>query len=205
MNKKNIIYASTFLILLLAAVLLPNSIFGNEKTEIPKFSTTVQLSIAASDEINNLVNSYLSRELRSLGDVKLVEDDPEWIIDIIACQAKDRTGYVGGVVFSVVIEKRYRLPVELLLSTVRSAFRITSNDWDKLKEVRQSLEGAFTEIDNACNFKDLVHHKLRTGNSRDLQSICQEIVADFDAEHLKKQREIFLRAQEVMSKHKQRL
>lgn len=201
MNKKTKIYASAFLILLLAAVLLPNSISGNEKTEIPKFSTTVQLSIAAPYEIKNLVHSYLSRELRSLGDIKLVENDPEWIIDIIACQVKDRTGYVGGVMFSVVIEKRYRMPVELLMSTVRSAFRITSDDWNKLKETRQYLEEAFTEIDTACNFKDLVHHKLRTGNSRDMQSICQEIVADFDAEHLNKQRETFLRIQGKMSKY----
>jgi hypothetical protein len=203
MNKKNIIYASAFLILLLAVVLLPNSVSGNGKTEIPKFSTTVQLSIAASDEIRNLVHSYLSRELRSLGDVKLVEDNPEWIIDIIASQVKDKTGYVGGVEFSIVIIHRYdQETVEMLLRAVKAALQINSEDWEKLKETKQyaDLEILFKQLSDG-NRSYIVHHSLRAGSTKDMQTICQEIIADFDTEHLKKERQTFLRAQQEMSTH----
>ncbi|MGB2808773.1 MAG: hypothetical protein WBC22_13600, partial [Sedimentisphaerales bacterium] len=72
-----------------------------------------------------------------------------------------------------------------------------------LKEKRQSLEELFTVIitDNHIrdNIRDLVHHSLRTGSSHDIQNICQEIIADFDAELLKKDRDTWRRVSELLS------
>ena len=195
---------------LLTMALWPIIVDGNEKAKISKYltqeyTTTVRLEISASEEIENQIYSYFSRELRSLGDVELVEDNPEWIIHIVALHAKDRTGYIGGVIFSVVIEKVYEIHVEDLLLMVKGTFQISDDDWKKLKEKRQSLEELFTVIitDNHIrdNIRDLVHHSLRT-SSHDIQNICQEIVTDFDAELLKKERDTWRRVSELLSSYK---
>ena len=193
---------------LLAMALWPIIVDGNEKAKVSKYltqeyTTSVRLEISASEEIENQIYSYFSRELRSLGDVELVEDNPEWIIHIVALQAKDRTGYSGGVIFSVVIEKVYEIHVKDLLLVVRGIFKINDDDWKELKEKRQSLEKLFTVIitDNNVrdNIRDLVHHSLRTDKIENTHSLCKEIVADFDAELLKKERDTWRRLSELLS------
>jgi len=49
-------------------------------TKSLRYSTKVKVSISAPDNIKGSVSSYLNRELRSLTDVEIVENDPEWII-----------------------------------------------------------------------------------------------------------------------------
>jgi hypothetical protein len=175
---------------------LPVTVSAEEKFEAKKYSTTVKLVISAQEESENQIYSYISRELRSLGDVKLVKDNSTWTIDIIASQIKDKTGYIGGITFSIVILKRFDIPVESLMLAVRAAFGISPEHLEKSRELRQFmeeqfnfLEETFTEINTTCNISNIVHHSIRAGDNKDLQSICQEIVADFDAEHLKKERD----------------
>jgi len=162
----------------------------SEKVEIPKYSTKVRLGISAREEIKNEVYSYLSRELRSLGDVKLIENDPNWTwsIQVVAMQVKNRAGYDIAVAFSVVIEKRYNV-VELLLLAVQHVFQISSEEWDELKKTKRmiDLEKAFTMLSGSQS--DIRGHWLRVGDTEDVQRLCKMIVADFDAEHLKKDRE----------------
>lgn len=173
---------------------LPVTDAGEEKSKIPKYKTTVKLEISASKELENQIYSYLSRELRSLGDVQLVENDPEWFIHIVALQVKDKTGFIGGVVFSIVIEKGYKIPVDILLLAVMDVFQISSDDWEKLKEKRQKLEETFTTIITNGLIRDLlardlVLHSLRTDTPDNIHNLCKDIVADFDAEFLKKERD----------------
>ncbi|GAH41599.1 unnamed protein product, partial [marine sediment metagenome] len=52
--------------------------------------------------MKNKIRSYLSRELRSLGDVSIVDEHPDWEISIIALEVR-RSGYKHGVSMSVLI------------------------------------------------------------------------------------------------------
>ncbi len=49
------------------------------------------------------MSSYLNRELRSRNDVEIVENDPEWIIYMVAVELKTVGGYKSGVAISTVI------------------------------------------------------------------------------------------------------
>ena len=177
---------------------------GEKKSKIPKYNTTVKLEISASEDIKNQIYSYISRELRSLGDVEIVENNPEWIIDIVALQVKDKNSYDRGVAFSIVIEKGYKIDVNILLSVVKDAFKINSDDWEKLKK-RKNLEEIFTVIiTNGGNrdllARDLVDHSLRIDNTENINNLCKEIVADFDAEYLKKERDMWQKISNMLSK-----
>jgi len=161
-----------------------------------KHSTTVGLDISAHDEIKNQVYSYISRELRSLGDVKLVENDPNWTIQVVAMQIENKLKAKTGVAVSVVIIKR-RYVVKTLLLMVENVFQISPQELMEKKSV--DLEKAFKNLTDGL--KDIRGHSLRVGSTEDMQSICQQIVADFDAEHLKQDREEFKRMLDFFSQY----
>ena len=174
-----------FISALLIVVFMSISTAESDKVKNSKFSTNVRLDIAANDEIKNQVYSYISRELRSLGDVKVVENDPHWIIQIVAMQEKNRTGYDMGVAFSIVIIKPTSV-VKMLLLFCENTLEISPQELKEEKGI--DLEKSFTILtDGLSNIRG---HWLRVGATEDIQRICQGIVADFDIEHLKQEREM---------------
>ncbi len=161
------------------------SIADSEKVEFPKYSTTVELNITADKEITNEVYSYISRELRSIGDVKLVEDNPDWVINVVAMQTKNIAGHSTGVAFSVVVVAELH-SVPILLEIVKWTFGISPKE---LRETQyMGLENSFTAV--TAGQSAIQAHYLRVGSTENVQRICQGIVADFDAEQLKNAREI---------------
>jgi hypothetical protein len=53
-----------------------------------QFPAKVRVTVSGDENIMKSVTSFISRELRSLSDVELVENHPEWIIDIIVFEFK---------------------------------------------------------------------------------------------------------------------
>lgn len=52
----------------------------------PPFSTSVQVSVTAEENIKNQIESYVNRELRSLQDVVLVDQDADSELSILAME-----------------------------------------------------------------------------------------------------------------------
>lgn len=64
----------------------------------PQFK--VKLEVSCNDEIKNEIYSYLSRELRSLGDVVLVDSNEYYTIQIVGMTTKTKDGYNAGITLS---------------------------------------------------------------------------------------------------------
>src|SRR5215467_1700638 len=66
-----------------------------------KWTSRVSVDVSAKDEIKNEIISYAGRELRSLGDIVIVESKPNYRISIVAItthnQANQETGYALSV------------------------------------------------------------------------------------------------------------
>lgn len=156
-------------ILTLLCLLLPSSSSAEERT-LPKFSARVELSVSSSEQITGEGTSYLSRELRSLPDVTIVEQDPDWLMSVVALEVKTKGGYTAGVAISIVILKPYKTaPLKVVVGPL-------TPDKEKL-------------VDMATT--DLYSYQgqwLRTGASSELKELCQGIIADFDSKHLDKDR-----------------
>jgi len=149
-----------------------------------KFNAKVYLNISADDELKNQIYSYLSRELRSLGDVTLVvEDEPDWIIHIIAMKSTNTSGIDMGVVFSTVIESRYKITdvIKLIIDN-----KVEKEGW---KETRPDVDWkkAIDIIIPTVTY--IADHMLRVCGPESIKISCQEIVADFDSGYLKNKRE----------------
>lgn len=136
-------------------------------TGLPPFSARVSVVVSADNNIKPKVESYIDRELRSLGDVVVTDDNPDWILNIVALESKTKGGYESGVVLSVVALKSF--DKEAVMSTVSAR----NKGWVS---------------DAISNLHEFSSHSLRIGAPEELRSICSGIVADFDTKFLQPQR-----------------
>lgn len=172
---------------LLITAFISLAVGNSEKAEPAKYSTTVKLDISADDEIKNQVYSYLSRELRSLGDVKIVDDNLGWIIKVLAKELSNQAGHKTGVVMSSVYLK---LPyadktfgwalLDFNVKMAKKGYVATGEeDWGDWQHVDTCLR----------SHRFFYGHTLQAGPHENLHSMCKHLVADFDAGFLKVERE----------------
>jgi len=140
-----------------------------------KFSARVKVTVTADEDVKNILNSYLNKELRSFNDVEVVYTNPEWEIAIIAHKI------TTGVIISTVIKRHFD---NWLLSYY---FQLKYKD-DGLN----ATSDLYYDID----------HFLNVGPSDSLERLCKDIVADFDTRHLEESRKTFLHMKESLQKNK---
>jgi hypothetical protein len=154
-------------------ILLPFLLFSSAyviAAEKMNYEAKVGLFITASEDIKSQVESYLSRELRSLNDVILTKDDYHYNLTVLAMNTYDSSGKNLGLVFSVTVHEKFD---NKILSTF---FK------DILRDAGMDLT------------KNLLwdhDHYIQTGAKSELKYICEKIVANFDSRILIKDRETF--------------
>ena len=147
---------------------------GTEKLKFPKYSARVKLQITAPEEIRNQIDSYISRELRSLGDVQIITDEPDFVISVLAIVVDNRAGYKAGFALTDVILR----PCQNKAKFWKMLFGQSLSE-----KQYATLEGMTADL---YRFED---QHIRVSALTDLQGVCQEMVADFDTKHLKSERE----------------
>ena len=114
----------------------------------------VELDVqSANPSLNSTMESHLSRELRSLGDVRVVNSNAFYTIHILAMESKTVSGYASG--YSVAFVTTWNTPCTLHANNSSRTCRL---------------------------FDDF--HTFETGPNG-LKSMCEEIIAAFDATSLK--------------------
>jgi hypothetical protein len=134
-----------------------------------RFSATAKLTVSASDSIREPVTSCLTRELRALDHVRLVSDQPDWEISVLALEVQSTRGYRGGIAISTVIVSRFQ------------------NERAALSHPDERVSG----LAQTSNLWDYPAHSLHLDASDRLQTLCKQIAADFDAKQLAKSRNRF--------------
>ena len=132
----------------------------------PRFS--VRLKISAQGDMKSEIESYISRELRSLGDVYLVDNDEAYRIGIIAFELINTGGRKDGYAVTALITSTF--PTDLL-ATVLSSHGV-------------SKDGVKTWRDIADEHERVERFILDTCGRSDLRKVCEQIVIDFDTKIL---------------------
>lgn len=162
---------SLLLAVLLAAAIPP--CFSQDAQPPIKYSAKVQLIVRAADSIENQLNSFLRCELRSLGDVTVVDGKdgkPDFVISIVAIELGPKGGPVTGFAIAKLITKPERA--------------------DFLTEPPLSLKGRIEDpLLNLLSVsvsaaERVLDFGLQTDSKDGMQRICQDIIADFDAQML---------------------
>jgi hypothetical protein len=137
--------------------------------DLKPYSCRVSLYVSAkNDSFKGKIESYISRELRSLGDVTVTDDKPDWVLYILALETYIKGEQKAGVILSTTVLKPFNN--KLLLNMVNEKFK---------EVVSKSTSGILEHRDNW----------LQIGSPSNLRSICNEIVADFDSQWIKPERE----------------
>ena len=162
---------------LIASVLL----FSPASGIAADYSLRVAVNVSAKGNIKNLITSYVTRELRSLSDVVIVENNPQWELNIVAVEIRTKGGKKTGVAFSTVVLEPFNNQM------------LTTMIQEKYKDIGSSL---------TSNLYEFQAQWLQVGSESDIRSICSGIVADFDGEHLEKRRKLYQQFKELSEEKK---
>ena len=134
-----------------------------------RWSGRIRLSVAAEASLKSQITSYVSRELRALRDVSLVEDDPEYSIEIAAMALSNKANITVGAVLSTVVTGQ-----------------LSASSLDALKADLVALKAdgktptAISILSGLKGRQYLLSHYIDSGSTPDLQAMCQELVAKID-------------------------
>lgn len=178
-----------------------------DKTE--KFKVKVHVSVTCNDNTTKaMIESHIRRELRSLGDVELVDKkDAEYTISLMAIPHKfeqsgkstDTTSmtvmYIRKMSHDVIMDLGIRRYVDILRQdpSIKLPTRmnpVNPNDISEVvKHYKNHIPDLFTypTVSLITNIKD-----------NDLPNTCKEIVAMFDVEALERERQAYDEAQEFL-------
>jgi len=144
-----------------------------KEIEEEKYSTTVQVVVSCDDkDLKTKIESYVKRELRSLGDVTIVEEDAEWIISITALYRTTIMDTKVGFAMSTVFVKPFGKCN--WYETIHNSLESNENTL-----AIAMLESYATQ--EAGLYRGNI---LNVGTLERVKSSCEGLVVDFDTGHL---------------------
>ncbi len=126
-------------------------------------SVRVQIMLQADAEMQAFVENQLKKEFRALGNVVLVQDQPDFEVRVIVMGSAAKEKENTGVAFSTVFLSPY----------LRSGL----SDFVSIRS-KQDKEGFKIpeEMSKAQIYKD---HLLQVGSPKDIEEICRDIAHNF--------------------------
>jgi hypothetical protein len=151
-----------------------------------KIKFKVQLLVASKEHKERIIG-FISRELRSLDDVEIVKEDPDYAISVIAIVSRDlNSDAERGVAVSYTITKKSYFHKHIIKQV----------DDENVSSI------SVKTVQPLLYFPHL--HYLQTGPPDSLMSICEEIVATLNAEELEPRRKENLELKELIETEKSR-
>jgi len=131
------------------------------------FNAGLNVKIDADQDVKGKLSDHLSRGFLALGDVNLVEENPDWQLFIVA----EKTGNIkkdkNKIVISLLITKPF--DKKLFSSLIKEKYRdIFYTSADKLYELKTQT--------------------IYTGQIEDLPQICEKIVSEFNTKYIQPER-----------------
>ena len=177
-------------------LLVFNCVSSAQEKLKPNFK--VSLCIFGDKDIKQDTESYLSRELRSLGDVTVTTPDVDLVEDcLLWCNIKELrmvSGKLTGLVFSVVYCERQN--VEGLYTVQGDIYGLL----EEIKTIRESelpdrliartaiLWAEMSQILPTIGKYSMQYSSLYAGRPDSLRTLCEMAITDFDSNFLKEKR-----------------
>lgn len=160
------------LLSILALLLLSLAAPAAHAQAAPGVSWRVQLSVTAPADVEQEITGFLTRQLLSIPDVHLAaEGEADFEIAVVATRTRTVTGTENGFALSVAIIK----PFSSFSAGLAEALALTPEQSDLLQNVTAGV-------------RDVRDLWLRTGSGDDLGRVLQQVVVDFDQQHVEEMR-----------------
>lgn len=174
--------------ILALVIILGITFTARTETKLPPLSIAVKVTITADEDVKSEIYSYITRELRSLGDVKVVEGENvasvDYIINLICIKTtsgsmKTTTGYALS--YEVV------QPLKINVSA-KDFFEINDKAW---RWIVGTTKGAVY----------LIYDHLGVCPPNLLDSECKQIVIQFDLQIMKNERANYEQIEELKKEY----
>ena len=123
----------------------------------------ISVRVSGDPGITNLVKSFIGRELRTVKDVRVTNNGPDWVFHVITVAVKLKEGVTTGYGISAIILEPFKSDVLTPLLDKRHidrGHRLTADLYSVKK------------------------HMINIGSKEDIRNICAKMVADLDKEFL---------------------
>lgn len=176
-------------IVIILGYFLNQAVYAEDRKE---YVARIRLFISAPDDIKNQAYSYLTREIRALSDVQIVEKEADWKISIVVMKSP----YGNMWIFSTLIlgafdVDLYFLPFMQMKGPIGVIVRNTMESIpEKDKAVCNSFSSRQIEYIKfiTSEYYRYENHIVRTAGINDLEWLCKTIIADFDVKFLMEKR-----------------
>lgn len=169
------------LILFGLVVVITTNVGSAAADNAPKFSKAVSISVNANNtEIKSTIKSYIGRELRTLGDVEIVDQKWDYELRIIALNLGKKSSDSLGYALSIVVVSRNN---EAILRLIQPS-------------VPENIMKFYSDLPS---FETA---SLVAGSTEKLKELCEELVTDFDKDVLERDRKFWRENAAIFAKTK---
>ena len=160
---KFFIYKGVFILIANFAFLVVGFLSPAHAQQHKSFSTSLNIKVDADPDIKADMTNYIAGSILSLGDVRLVDQNPEWQFFIVA----EKTGNINidktTIAISLIITKPFDR--KLFSSLIKEKYKdIFYNTADNLYELKSQI--------------------IYTAGRENLRQICEKIVSEFNARYI---------------------
>jgi hypothetical protein len=159
---------------------------GPTGTLVTPPAVKIKLAVSAREERKNQIRGLIAAELLSRGPVQLVEEDPDWTIEIVTTELADANGAATAVALSFVIEQHgaHLQMLEALAQACRY-FVATGllHDAPLESDMRQLIRGA-EALPKPPSLGVVSQHKMCLTTPDRLAQVCRDIVTIFNNDRL---------------------
>ena len=176
MNKISAILLAAYYIFAINTGASAQSVGGEKPLAAapPEFMARVEIVIDAPESIERVFQQCMVKEFKSLGDITLAKDNPQYRITVMALPNKTRDEVIGFT-FSILITR----PLDL---NALKSLLMSKHLGDNEKRVLFIIGSNYEKVEKAS---------LLTCPPEELGRICSEIVASFDSDLLEKDRRLW--------------
>lgn len=170
--------AISLILIMGVAISLTVTVWGAEATP-PKWFASVAIDVWSGDEkeekaFADTVKSFLSRELRSLGDIEVVdrENDHNLLLEVTALELSGVNGTKKGYVLVYTLSSSSQKAVDLIIGYYASL--------EPDPERKKRLTDIATIVSNMNSYEQLYHGFAIGGEANDIRQSCEDIVTGID-------------------------
>jgi hypothetical protein len=180
-------------IIVITMILLLHTPVSSAQETNPNFKVSLRI-FTKDEDTKQTIESYINRELRSLGDVTIVDTGEDCRLEVMAIEGETLSGIKKTLALSVVYYEPQNI-IELLeikkeaheLIFLLASHPVTEQRQELIKKVGDlydHISNVFAGIGD-YTAKD---HRLYSGGINNLRSSCEKIIVDFDNLYLKEKR-----------------
>ncbi len=169
--------------------------FGQVYAQRDDSSINVGVYVRGEEKLNGAIEDYVSKELKSLGNIVVTFYQLDCAIDIVARKLNDgnNNGKGSYALSATIVDRVNSFPITRVieeLDTIVPKIKAQPIVIKRLKELSKELVGIAL---NTAKIKSYQNGFLHIGSVGQLRELCSNIVDDFNKEYLKEKRKVIRR------------